>query len=108
MVFPTVTAILAGRFAPGLVDRYLAWAGYSGQLTNEPATPNAPGNLFQSVAGNWDAQGRYVNRERHQSWQMLATRHRGSMAGLLLAVGGLGIFCGLRFRGQTQRQRASH
>ena len=106
--FPTVKAILAGRLAPGLVDRYLAWAGYSGQLTSEPASPNAPGNLFEFVAGNWGAEGRFVNRERHQSWQMLATRHRGSAAGLLLAIGGLGIWCGLRFRGQTQRQRASH
>ena len=45
--FPTMKAILAGRFAPGLVDRYLAWAGYSGQLTAEPASPNAPGNLLK-------------------------------------------------------------
>ena len=106
--FPTVKAILAGRLAPGLVDRYLAWAGYSGQLTSEPASPDAPGNLFESVAGNWGAEGRFVNRERHQSWQMLATRQRGSAAGLLLAIGWLGIWCALRFRGQTQRQRASH
>jgi hypothetical protein len=35
--FPTVKAILAGWFAPGLVDHYLARSGYSGQLTNEPA-----------------------------------------------------------------------
>ena len=100
--FPTMKAILAGRFAPGLVDRYLAWAGYSGQLTAEPASPNAPGNLFESVAGNWGSEGRFVSQERHQSWQMLATRHRGSVAGLLLAVGGLGIWCGLRSRGRTQ------
>jgi hypothetical protein len=97
-----------GRFAPGLVDRYLAWTGYSGQLTSELASPNAPGNLFQSVAGNWGAEGRFVNRELHRSWQMLATRHHGSVVGLLPAAGGLGMWCGLRFRAQTQRQRASH
>ena len=69
---------------------------------------NAPGNLFQSVAGNWGAEGRFVNRERHRSWQMLATRHRGSVMGLLLAIGGLGMWYGLRSHTQTQRQRGSH
>jgi short-subunit dehydrogenase len=106
--FPTVKAILAGWFAPGLVDRYLARAGYSGQLTNEPASSNAPGNLFQSVAGNWGAEGRFAEGERHRSWQMLATRHRGVVAGLLLATGGLGMWWGLRLRAQAQRQRALH
>ena len=33
---PTVKAILANRIAPGLIDRYLARAGYSGQLSDEP------------------------------------------------------------------------
>ena len=37
-----------------------------------------------------------------------ANRHWGSAAGLLLAIGGLGMWCGPRVRGQTQRQRASH
>lgn len=106
--FPTTKAILAGRLAPGLVDRYLAWAGYRGQLTSEPAPPNAPGNLFQSVAGNWGAEGRFVSQEHHRSWQMEATRHRGGVAGLLLVIGGLGMWCGLRFRAQAQRHRASH
>jgi short-subunit dehydrogenase len=100
--FPTVMAIMAGRFAPRLVDHYLARAGYSGQLTNEPASPNAPGNLFQSVAGNWGAEGRFVKQERQTSLQMLANRHRASTTGVLLAVGGLvGMWCGLRSRGQT-------
>ncbi len=35
--FPTVQAILANRIAPGLIDRYLAKAGYSGQLTDDAA-----------------------------------------------------------------------
>ncbi len=32
--FPTVLAILGNRIAPGMIDRYLAKVGYSGQLTN--------------------------------------------------------------------------
>ena len=40
--FPTVKAILANRFAPGLIDRYLARAGYTRQLSREPAPPDRP------------------------------------------------------------------
>jgi short-subunit dehydrogenase len=93
--FPTLKTILAGRLAPGLVDRYLASAGYRGQLTNEPASPSAPGNLFQSVAGNWGAEGRFVTQERHGSLQMVANRHRAGAAAVLLALGGLGLWFGL-------------
>ena len=44
----TVQAIVANSLFPGLLDRYLAKKGYSGQLTNEPADPKAAG---QSVHG---------------------------------------------------------
>ena len=44
--FPTVKAILANRVAPGLIDRYLAKAGYSGQLTRRAP---ADGRAGQSV-----------------------------------------------------------
>jgi short-subunit dehydrogenase len=93
---PTVKAILAGWFAPALVDRYLASAGYSGQLTNEPAPSHADGNLYQPVAGNWGARGRFTNQERAFSFQMLANRHRGTVLALL--AGGLGVWCGLKPR----------
>jgi short-subunit dehydrogenase len=49
--FPTIKAILADRIAPGLLDRYLAKAGYSGQLSQEPLAENAPANLFEPVPG---------------------------------------------------------
>ena len=102
--FPTVKTILAGWFAPGFVDHYLARAGYSGQLTGEPVSPNAPGNLFESVAGNWGAEGRFVRRERHKSWQMVANRHRAGAAALLVAAGAIGTWCGLL----TRRKMARH
>jgi short-subunit dehydrogenase len=40
--FSTVKAILANRTAPGWIDRYLARAGYDGQLTDEPLEADAP------------------------------------------------------------------
>jgi short-subunit dehydrogenase len=101
--FPTVKAILAGWFAPGLVDHYLARTGYSGQLTSEPASPNAPGNLFESVAGNWGAEGRFASRERHRSWQMAANRHRATAIAVLVAAGALGTWGGLLARRKMLR-----
>jgi len=76
---PTVKAILANRIAPGLIDRYLAKSGYTGQLTSEPSDPDAPGNLFEPVAGAYSAHGRFDDRARPASWEMFTSRHRNAM-----------------------------
>jgi NAD(P)-dependent dehydrogenase (short-subunit alcohol dehydrogenase family) len=76
--FPTVKAILANRIAPGLIDRYLASSGYSGQLTDEPCDPAAPGNLFDPVEGSYGAHGRFDNRAQSRSWEMFTSHHRNA------------------------------
>ena len=98
--FPTVKAILAGRLAPGL--SIVIWRGQN-TAASLPASrlhPTRRATCSESVAGNWGAEGRFVNRERHQSWQMLATRQRGSAAGLLLAIGWLGYGAHYGFAGR--------
>lgn len=55
----TIKAVLGNKVAPGLLDRYLAKAGYEGQLTNEPRPADAPANLFTPVAGEQAAHGRF-------------------------------------------------
>jgi short-subunit dehydrogenase len=88
--FPTVTAIIANRIAPGLIDRYLATAGYAGQLTQEALPANPPANLFAPVAGNYGAHGRFDTQSRLGSWEMFTDRHRiafWAAAGLSLATG---------------------
>lgn len=62
--WPTLKAILANRIAPGLIDRYLATAGYSGQLSDTPTHPDAPANLFEAVPGNYGAHGRFDAQSR--------------------------------------------
>ncbi|HEY4044371.1 MAG TPA: SDR family oxidoreductase [Rhodopila sp.] len=84
--FSTVKAILANRIAPGLIDRYLAKSGYSGQLTDQPCNPDAPGNLFEPVAGAYGAHGRFDDQARARSWEMFTSRHRGAMWGAI-AIG---------------------
>ncbi|MEO8883495.1 MAG: SDR family oxidoreductase [Devosia sp.] len=80
--WPTVKAILANRIAPGLIDRYLASAGYSGQLADLPTDPDAPGNLFEPVTGDYSAHGRFDDQARDHSWEMFTDRHKATFFGV--------------------------
>ncbi|CAB3743261.1 SDR family oxidoreductase [Paraburkholderia rhynchosiae] len=88
--FSTVKAILANRIAPALIDRYLARAGYTGQLTDEPVEGNAAGNLFDPVPGDYGAHGRFDEEAREHSWEMFTDRHRTLFWGLA-GVGAVGL-----------------
>ena len=81
--FPTLKAILANRIAPGLIDRYLAKAGYRGQLTDQRQPPDAPSNLFVPVKGDYGSHGRFDASARGWSWEMAASRHRDAMWALI-------------------------
>lgn len=83
--FPTVKAILANRIAPRLIDRYLAKSGYTGQLTDQPSDPDAPGNLFEPVPGAYGAHGRFDDQARTTSWEMFTDRHRSAAWAMVLA-----------------------
>jgi NAD(P)-dependent dehydrogenase (short-subunit alcohol dehydrogenase family) len=80
---PTVKAILGNRVGPGLIDRYLASSGYTGQLTDKPSDPSAPGNLFEPVKGPYGAHGRFDDRSRTGSWEMFTSRHRYAASAVL-------------------------
>jgi short-subunit dehydrogenase len=87
--FPTVKAILANRVAPAWIDRYLAKAGYTGQLTDTPLPKDAPANLYEPVPGDYGAHGRFDSRSRTRSWEMFTDRHRDAFylgAATLLGV----------------------
>ena len=88
--FPTVKAILANRLVPSLLDRYLAKAGYEGQLTDIPSDPDAPGNLFDAVPGPYGSHGRFDDQAREGSWEIFTSRHRGAAWALVL-MGGAAI-----------------
>jgi len=88
--FSTVKAILANRIAPALIDRYLARAGYAGQLTDEPLERNGAGNLFDPVPGDFGAHGRFDDEARRHSWEMFTDRHRSLFWGLA-GIGAVGL-----------------
>src|SRR5699024_3808787 len=52
----------ADRFAPGLLDRYMARTAISGQQTSEAADAERPDNLWETVKGDPGARGRF-NRQ---------------------------------------------
>jgi short-subunit dehydrogenase len=96
--WPTVRAILANKIVPGLLDRYLAKAGYDGQLTDEPDPAGRPANLFEARPGDHGAHGRFDGRAKPYSTQLWLNRQRGvllaagaglaGLAALLLSAGG--------------------
>jgi NAD(P)-dependent dehydrogenase (short-subunit alcohol dehydrogenase family) len=90
--WPTIKAIFANKIAPGLLDRYLAKAGYSGQLTDEPKPADAPANLFEPVPGDYGAHGRFDRRARGSSWAWFTSEHRAALtAGVFVgAIAGVG------------------
>ena len=59
---PALKAIIGTMLLPRLGDRILASEGYSGQMTTEPSRPDRPDNLFQPVAGDPGAHGRFDDR----------------------------------------------
>lgn len=87
---PSVQAIWADKFFPGLIDRYLAWFGYAGQQTDEPDDPNRPDNLWQPVPGDHGAHGRFDAIAQARSTQWRLSRHRAdiALAGLVAVAAG--------------------
>ena len=81
----TVAAILANGVAAGLADRYLARAGYSGQMTKEQADPDAASNLYDTVPGAYAAHGNFDEQARTRSYELFTGRHALGVG--LVAVG---------------------
>ena len=89
----TIKAIIANKIVPGLLDRYLATAGYKGQLTEEPSPGNAANNLFETVDGDFRAHGRFDCQARDESLEMSVRRNAVPLlAGGIVALALLGLF----------------
>jgi NAD(P)-dependent dehydrogenase (short-subunit alcohol dehydrogenase family) len=86
---PTMQAILANKVAPGLLDRLLARRGYSGQLSDEPATPGRPDNLFAPLPDDHGAHGRFTARASAASPALWASEHKGWLLAFGMGLAGL-------------------
>jgi hypothetical protein len=95
VAWPTVTALVAEKVAPGLADRYLARTGYDSQQTNEPEDPDRPHNLWEPVPGDHGAHGRFDTRARDRSTQFWLSRHRRGLAATAFAAVGAAVAIGV-------------
>ena len=105
--FPTVKAILANMIAPGMLDRYLASAGYSGQLSERAQPPDAPNNLFSPVPGHDTSHGRFDDMARNYSAEMFPVRHKGVVYGALATTALLAIGAMIAHRRQGRAARSA-
>jgi short-subunit dehydrogenase len=80
---PTIKAIVGNRLFPGLLDRYLARTAYEGQQTNEPEDPSRPFNLYEPVAGDHGARGRFGSQARTASAELWTDLHRDAVVAVL-------------------------
>ncbi|HET9730841.1 MAG TPA: SDR family oxidoreductase [Acidimicrobiia bacterium] len=62
-----IRAILGERVMPDVLDRVLARIGFDSQQTNEPVRADRPSNLWEPVAGDYGAHGRFDNEARRRS-----------------------------------------
>jgi len=88
----TVAAVTGQKVIPGLLDQYLGRTGYKSQQTDEPENPDRPDNLWQPVAGDHGAHGRFDKRSQKQSYELWGETHRP------LVLAGMGaLMAGLYF-----------
>lgn len=82
----TVVAIIGNKLFPRLGDFYLARTGVRSQQTPEKADPNRPDNLYQPVAGDPGAHGRFDRHSRSASLQLSINLNRERLAWSILAL----------------------
>lgn len=83
---PTLKAVWANKFIPGFLDRYLAGAGYTGQLSDLPLEPDRPVNLWNSPPGDAGAHGRFDAEATNRSAQLWMTMNALKVASAVLAI----------------------
>lgn len=86
----TVGTLVANKFAPGILDRYLAATGFDSQQTDEPRAPDQPENLWSPADGpdghDFGAHGKFDDSATSRSPQLWAAQHRGVLGAAGAAV----------------------
>lgn len=86
--WPAAQAILGTRVLPGLLDRILAFKAYEGQQAPEPIEAGRQDNLWQPVAEDRGAHGRFDGQALESSAQLWLVTHRwvGVLAAIVLLL----------------------
>jgi NAD(P)-dependent dehydrogenase (short-subunit alcohol dehydrogenase family) len=99
---PTLVAVWAQKFVPGVLDRYLGRNGYAAQQTSEPRTDGAD-NLDEPEddVEDFGAEGRFSDRARPGSTALALSLHRNiAFAALAVSAGALGLGVSRRITAQ--------
>ena len=86
---PTYLAEWGQKFVPGLLDRYLGRTGYQAQQTNEPDSPDRADNLFEPVASDLGAHGRFTERAKPDSPALWGEENRSALFAAAVATGAM-------------------
>lgn len=84
---PTLQAVWANKFIPGLLDLYLAHNGFDSQMVDEPNTQRRD-ILFESQPGDPGAHGPYRDQERGPDWYMRLRTKPAAVSALGAGVAG--------------------
>ncbi len=77
---PVVKAVFGNKIIPGLLDYYLGRTGYDAQQTDAPEDSSKPNDLYQPLAGDHGAHGRFDARAKDFSSQVWLNQNRGPLA----------------------------
>ena len=94
---PAYQAIFGDKLLSPLLDRYLARGGIEAQQDEAPVEPDRQDNLFEPVAGDPGAHGRFGSQARTQSPLLWASQNRAMLAcGAALAAGATALLAARR------------
>ncbi|MDQ6872627.1 MAG: SDR family oxidoreductase [Gemmatimonadota bacterium] len=92
VAWPTVKAVIGEKLVPAYIDRMLGRDGYAGEQTDQPADPDRPNNLWESVSGPYGAHGRFDDRAKNASIELWLSMHRSWLTvGAAVIVAGAAI-----------------
>jgi short-subunit dehydrogenase len=81
-----IKAIVANKFFPGLLDRYLARTNYAAQQRKPRTPPPAENNLWQPVRALHATHGSFDHLARQRSPMLWTATHRTALLGCALAL----------------------
>jgi len=104
----TAATVLANKFVPALLDRYLARTGYDSQQTSEKVGHGRPDNLFEPLDGagghDYGAHGIFDSRSHAHSAQAWLDEHPLALAGVAAGTAiAAALVTGKRVSGRGRR-----
>ncbi len=99
VAWPASMAIIGNNFFPGYGDSYLA-DHLDDQMTDEPEDPSRPHNLWQPVAGDHGAHGRFDDRALDRSIALGLNLNRSRIG--LIALAATALLLVLRKRNSSE------